>query len=331
MSKEQRMINRYTLCIITVLLAGCGGSQVAPTGGTATDAASAAHGKSWTLPEAKSQTLMYAADYDDGVVYVYHYLRTSKYVGALRDLSTPYGLCSDQGGNVFVTGGAASGTSEVLEYAHGGTSPIATLQDGEAFPAGCAIDSATENLAVANVETDGSGSNGDIVVYQGAQGTPTEYSDTNMNQPLWCTYDNAGNLYVEGVNTKYETAAFAVLKKGSETLEGLDIAGISGYDDGGIAWDGKYLVVAGARLGSDATDVYQVQLSGLTGKIVNTVTLDGFRIWGGMTIFANHILMPIYYVDIGRWKYPQGGEPTRQTEVEGDFVPDQTISVTLPK
>jgi hypothetical protein len=89
----------------------------------------------------------------------------------------------------------------------------------------------------------------------------------------------------------------------------LKILGRDGNSDGGIAWDGKYLVVAGASLGSEATDVYQVQLSGLTGKIVNTITLDGFRVWGGMTIFARDILMSIDSTSIGRWEYPQGGEP----------------------
>ena len=51
-----------TLCMVAIaILAGCG-SQVAPTGGTSTGAASATHGKSWMLPEAKSENLLYVSN-----------------------------------------------------------------------------------------------------------------------------------------------------------------------------------------------------------------------------------------------------------------------------
>ncbi len=279
------------------------------------------------LPDAKSHKLMYAADNYYGIVYVYRYPRT-KSVGELTDARHPYGLCSDPDGNVFVTNGQVNSSGDVLEYTHGGTEPIATLQDGYADPAGCAIDPGTENLAVANVVA-GFGQSGDVVVYQGAQGTPTAYSDPNMNQAVWCTYDSSGNLYVEGY-TVTDYPVFAVLKKGSQRLKVLDIGGIS-HTIGGIAWDGKYLVVGGVTIGSNQSNIYQVRLSGLSGKIVNTITLDGFRIWlGGITIFAHDILKPIDETSIGRWEYPQGGPPIyrkRGHQKAGGFVPDQTISV----
>ena len=46
--------------------------------------------------------------------------------------------------------GANDGASQMVEYAHGGTSSIATLGDPSEYPEGCAVDPATGNLAVAN-------------------------------------------------------------------------------------------------------------------------------------------------------------------------------------
>ena len=53
------------------------------------------------------------------------------------------GDCADSAGNVFVTN-----NTEVLEYSHGGTSPIATLSLRGDDAAGCSIDPGTGNLAV---------------------------------------------------------------------------------------------------------------------------------------------------------------------------------------
>jgi hypothetical protein len=57
----------------------------------------------------------------------------------------------------------------VVEYAHGGESPIKTLgTDGPGV--GCAIDPVTGNLAVVNFEA---GKGSDIQVWENASGTPT--------------------------------------------------------------------------------------------------------------------------------------------------------------
>jgi len=67
------------------------------------------------------------------------------------------GLCVDAQGNVFVpTWQGESGTrGYVYEFAHGGSTPIATLSDpGGAF--GCSVDLTTGNLAVTNNVAPGS-------------------------------------------------------------------------------------------------------------------------------------------------------------------------------
>ena len=75
-----------TVCagFATALLAGCGGSQVAPTGGTIAGAASAAHGKSWMLPEAKREDLIYAVGGCGGTCVLSY--PEGKVVGELADV-----------------------------------------------------------------------------------------------------------------------------------------------------------------------------------------------------------------------------------------------------
>jgi DNA-binding beta-propeller fold protein YncE len=105
------------------------------------------------LAEAKSEDLLYIsvgrAQYGELRVFSY---RTGKRVGSIAGLDAPFGLCADKSGNVFV---ANFGAQNVLEYAHGGASPIATLTDPGASPEACASDPNTGNLAV--VESSGSG------------------------------------------------------------------------------------------------------------------------------------------------------------------------------
>src|ERR1700729_3013592 len=92
-------IGRYALAIgaAAALLAGCGGSQP-PIGApgamqqTSTLATRAAHGKSWMLPEAKSEDLLYIADPGSGGVIVYRYPRL-KFVGMLTGPPAPLAEC----------------------------------------------------------------------------------------------------------------------------------------------------------------------------------------------------------------------------------------------
>src|ERR1700722_7885661 len=55
------------------------------------------------------------------------------------DTTNEEGLCSDKHGNVF-----APHVNFIYEYAHGGTTPIATLGDEGYRPVGCSVDPTTE-------------------------------------------------------------------------------------------------------------------------------------------------------------------------------------------
>src|SRR5579863_1388101 len=95
---------------------------------------------------ARASALLYVSDTVTGDVYVFSYPK-GKLVQTLTGFADPAGECVDATGNVFV---ANTGSSNVLEYAHGGSSPIATLDDSGYFRVGCAVDPVTGNLAVSN-------------------------------------------------------------------------------------------------------------------------------------------------------------------------------------
>lgn len=92
-------------------------------------------------PEAKSEDLLYVST--SGGVAVYSY-PAAVLVGTLSLLS-PAGLCADNAGNVWITG-----NQQIFEYAHGGSQPIATLDDSGYSSKGCAVDPTTGDLAVTN-------------------------------------------------------------------------------------------------------------------------------------------------------------------------------------
>ncbi len=85
-------------------------------------------------PRAKSGKLLYISDAgtNDEVVYRYP---SGVEPGVLTGFDGPQGECVDKAGNVWI---ANTLKSNLLEYAHGGTTPIAALRDPGQYPAGCA-------------------------------------------------------------------------------------------------------------------------------------------------------------------------------------------------
>ena len=65
--------------------------------------------------------------------------------GSSAEFPSPWGLCADNGGHVFVPDGPGA---KIREYEHGGSSPIAILKTPNESPWFCAVDPTTGNLAV---------------------------------------------------------------------------------------------------------------------------------------------------------------------------------------
>ncbi len=159
----------------------------------------AQRGGSQIAARTSSQDLLYVSGHEGntGEVYVYSY-PGGQLLQTLSGLIAPGGECIDASGDVFITDYAdLSFTSvKIYEYAHGGTTPLETLDD-PGIAQGCAIDPIGGNLAVANGQDASNpyGNYGDVAIYSKAQGSPTMFYSSKYGFGF-CGYDDIGNLYL---------------------------------------------------------------------------------------------------------------------------------------
>lgn len=305
--------------IFSVLLASCGGPQtpIAGPGGVHLNAPSAGAGAgrahSWMDPQARTTSLLYVSSVLTGDVYVYSY-STQKLLGTLTGFTQPYGLCADKSANVWIVN---DGASQIVEYAHGGTSPIATLTDTGEYPEGCSVDPTTGNLAVTNFySTSGAGS---VSIYAGARGNPQVYSDPSMVNYRFCGYDSNGNLFVDGVNAS-SSFVLAELPKGSGSFTNIDFTQKIEWP-GGVQWDGKFVAVGD-------TDTGTIYRTNAAGTVKGSTQLTGSNYVNQFWIVASSrkkhkaasVVAPSQDGGVlGIYKYPAGGSPTTTISVSEPF------------
>jgi hypothetical protein len=296
------------LSAAAVTPAGCGGSQqpagasgVAPA--TLQTTVRVDRDRSWILPEATTKDLLYVAgSRDNKLVYVFTYTG-GKHVGTLDGLWDPgTAMCVDASQNVWISSG---NPSEMLEYAHGKSKPIATLPDNYGLAIGCSVDPTTGDLAVANIFGSGSKPYTSIIVFQNAQGNPTVYTVDNFEYVQGCAYDGSGNLFASGWVYNKGTH-MAELPAGGSQFVDLRLSG--SFAAGWLQWQGTYLYV-----GVDYSHVYRLLVSGSQVRVKGKIQLnqadktDVFFIDGG-TVIA-HVAPKTGTV--GFWKFPKGGNPTK--------------------
>ena len=286
-------------------LAGCG-KALAPLGTPAAPSQALAPAASGARAPG---ALLYISDTVSNSVYVYSYPQ-GKLKTTLYDFTDPAGECVDASGDVFV---ANTGAFNILEYAHGGATPIATLKDPDWFPVGCSVNPVTGDLAVTDFPVS-SGGRGDVAIYPHAKGHPHRYSDAAFADMLLCGYDGSGNLFVDGL-TSGSAFAFAELRAGSKKLTDVTLDQSIG-SAGGVEWDGKYVAV-----GDQSTStIYEFSVSGKTGKMVGSTVLGGasqvFQFW----IDGSKVIGPDSGLgDAGIWSYPAGGSPVKT--ITGLYAP----------
>jgi len=287
------------------LLAGCGGSQTTSTLAmmpqTPAGSASGSRRGSWMAPDAKHQDLLYISDLATSDVYVYAY-RSGALEGTLTGFSAPHGECVDAAGDVFITN---TNAASVLEYAHGGSSPIATIQDPNQSPAGCSIDPTTGTLAVTSVGGTQGSSPGNVAVYKNAKGAPKIYSNASFYSYVKCTFDATGNLFVDGT-AHTGNFEFAELPAGGKTLGTVTLSQ-SIQIAGAVQWDGKHVAVEDQGVASQGSTIYRFAISAGNGRKVGTASLGGstdvIQPWiNGMTVVGGDATGAIFY-----WHYPAGG------------------------
>jgi hypothetical protein len=285
---------------VAAILTACGAQQlpVNPSVGNVPADGSAARGvraKSWMLAEAKTEKLIYVSDISKNEVYAISY-RTGKMVGALSGPSETAGLCSDARGNVYVTG-----NEEIVEYAHGGTTPIAQLSYSGAEFANCSIDRKTGNIAATmfgqrSVAIFSSGSSDPVIV------------QTNRGLVGACAYDTKGDLFVDEADSYY---GISLEELRARTASFVTVGTNVGSSFGPLQWhDGSLLVnvpnIQQFRVsGQHAAQVGVVQLAG--GGSFRDLSDDQFVVQDGVAIatFGLNPQRPTAFL-LGFWKYPSG-------------------------
>ncbi|HEX3368720.1 MAG TPA: hypothetical protein VHS56_04015, partial [Candidatus Cybelea sp.] len=106
---------------------------------------------------------------------------------------------------------------------------------------------------------------------------------------------------------------------------------------GFLQWDGTYLAFAklhgGAKKDEPAT-IYQLQISGQTARVANTITLNGSEVsdrrgWATQQFWLhNHTIISPKTTDdrVGLWEYPAGGNPIRSNVQASYTVRGLTVS-----
>jgi hypothetical protein len=309
--------------LAVALLAGCNGSQQAGVPGAmpqnVASGAHVTHGGSWMKPGASGGDLVYVTSPSTGDVYVLSY-PGGVLVGTLTGFLGPTGACSDANGNVWIINDSGGSSASLIEYAHGGTSPIATLSDANQVPYDCAVDSTTGNLAVVNRYEN-------VAIYLGARGTPVLYSTKPVKIPETTTYDSSGDLFVEQTYNPGKLQATAWLQKGGSTFQPFALKPHRSTGYGALRWDGQYL--ANGILVHKA-DVKRYAIIGNYAEVVGSVQLNNYDVgrpfWiqgSGLTAVCGQ------YASVCFYNYPAGGNPTKT--ITGLVSPYAvTVSVAPP-
>jgi hypothetical protein len=263
-------------------------------------------GPSWMDPSAKRDGLLYVSDVNK--VYVYTYPK-GKLVGKLAGFSNPGGLCSDSKGNVWITN--YNGAS-IVEYAHGGTQPVATLSDPGMGPGGCSVDPTTGDLAVTGYlkSVNGPSQPGAFAIYAKATGSPHLYS-VPFAVTSHCGYDNKGNLFVDGFGWEEQPSFALVELRKSDTLVKPVTVNQTIGEPGAVQWDAKHLLIGD----NEAKAIYQFTVHGGYATEVGELSINfGEGRMGQFWLQGSRLIVPTYIgsgPSIRVYTYPGGAGPVR--------------------
>lgn len=298
-----------SICATVVLFWGCGSSHekgLPPWGTPQAEplAAKAHQGASWMLPEARNEVLLYISA-AHVYVYTYPWLRL---VGMLTGFQSPAGICPDKDGDMWIAN-FRGGT--IVEYAHGGTQPIASLDVPINEPQSCAIDPRSGDLAVVGYGPTDPNAPGTIAVYSNASGSPAIYH-VSFGETSFCSYDDQGNLFVDGFGFS-ESPPFALveLARGAKKFKEVSFgaSGNPSYYPTPVLWDGTYVTIGSA----DGLVRYTVR--NFSASHVGHTQLNGLHMLYNAWIQDNRVvainLFGMYVPPVQLYEYPGGGNPRK--------------------
>jgi hypothetical protein len=305
-----RLLQAALVASTIASLAACGYGSTQPplASGNASEPSA-----SWMAPAAAAaQSLLYVSDEQSFDVYVYTFPDLRR-AGKLTGFRRPEGECSDAKGDVWITDNQ---DEQILRYHHGGTRAVAVLSDPIGYPAGCAIDPHSGDLAVTNL-FDFSG-NGGVLIYKKATGTPRPYTNPNQEYYYLDGYDDKGNLYVSGKNSK-DVYTLSVLARGKRSMSTVSISGAKIFVPGTVQWTGSSLLLGDQHCDHAKTScLYEATISGTRARITRKVPLTGScdvaqvafekgRLAGGDYWRCG----PTGHNSTDVWAYPRGGRPIK--------------------
>jgi WD40 repeat protein len=261
------------------------------------------------LAQAAAKTrpaLLYVSDGDKGDVFVYSY-SSLKLVRTLSGLQSPTGLSVDpQNGNVWVTVAGPS-VSQVVEFAHGGSKPMRTFQDGgDEGVEGCAVSPTSYDLAISNASFGGDDP-GDVVIYNLQTGRSKTYRDKGMFYFALLGYDADGNLFADATPSSYNsTFRLDELPNGGNKLVNIRWHGPTIRDAENVQYDGTSVTVG------DLEKALIYQTAG--GKVLGTTTLTRACYVDQYFIDDDNVIVPSNCNKAGTisvYDYPEGGVPTK--------------------
>jgi hypothetical protein len=261
---------------------------------------------SWVRRDVGRQPLLYITNANS--VSIYSGLGSSALtlVGEIFGFQGPTGACTDAQGNIFVSDGPAR---VVDEFAYGSIVPENVMTDTLGEPYACAIDTASGRIAVTNL-TDASGNEpGNVLVYPSPTGTPVEYSNSTMNEPLFCAFDRRGNLIVDAYDTSFDPV-MAELRPTGKKIKTLAWSGLDSkkeYEPTGLEPSGA------VTLWGDTfnVDIDQLKITGSTSTLVATLPLSNIYSIGQFITYGSGssevVIVPDYSGSrVQTYSYPQG-------------------------
>ena len=270
------------------------------------------------LPDAAKVELQPVLEKDKPAIELKRIAKTDVFEGANAEAQRVYSydlVITDKSGNVWIVNNSAG---NAVEYKHGGTTPIATLNIGSANAVSCSVDPTTGNLAATFLDTYGSGQ-GYVAIFTHAKGSPKYYMDSEMYAVYFCGYDDKGNLFVDGDQNGRSTAfQFAEIPRGKKTFTNITLKGATINFPGNVQWDGKHVAV-GDQLYQDYPELGAIyQTTGAGGKIIGKTVLNDYGDIEGFWVEGKTVIGPDFCINgctqgssVGFFKYPAGGKPTK--------------------
>jgi hypothetical protein len=260
---------------------------------------------SWLRPGAQRETLLYVSESNGVAIYSNPSGDTFQLAGELLGFQLPSGECVDAHGNVFIE----DETAQVIdEYAHGAVTPKAVIHDGYGQPYTCSIDRKTGRLAVVNVANPSGSEPGNVLIYSSPTGSPTEYSDSHLYVPLFCSFNSKGDLYLDAYDSGYH-GELSKLPNGSQSFTMLTLSGGTMNVPGGLAFNGSQLLVGDSY--NPKTHIYETTVRGSTATITSTIALSQTQGLPQYSLFSSGstttIIAPDYdYNTVKLYAFPGG-------------------------